>query len=938
MNIIDTEDMIKGLPDAALQKEAQNPSGQAPQFLVVSEIKRRKDMRTRYAQNQQSQGTVKDQLLGMAPPAPQPQMASMGQPQGRSMPPMGGQMPIQQPAPPMGMYSGGVVRMAEGLTVPQTREEQLAFLAGKSPEEILATAAQLGLNPNALIGAGILDESQLEANIQPSSEDAVMAGYNALINPTRVGSYIEGLTESQYNPLDRFTQGVSTDFEPLNPPMFKAPTPQQPTDTRSNPFQAPEGTADAIRDKLAAMNTQGQVAPQNQAAPQGLEQVIAAKAANTGTNGVGMSGVGGQMKAAFEAPQIQTTPQRDTYTAMQGDLIKMPQQQGQTTPALTGTPGVGMSGVGGAMKQMNNAQKEDSSRLKLDSLDESTINAALSDSSNAEREDQGKVNPRSLDSATIDMASNTANPDDKVATEQAKFVTYPEAMYGQKPPSPILSDEGRDAAEGLYSLLNKMTSGSGAGRSTEFISQAELRGRPVSEVQALMAQGWEKTLSGGLSREKPKNIETNAFDPELAGRLTGDEYSKENTPLGMLLNRKESNLVKLAEFAQQNPYAAERIRDAGGARSYLDLIESLDVNEGYKPSTFGTNRGGSEERPTGSRLDSILSEVAALDTSDKPVEVDPSLVASGVGSGKVGPKGRTSTDKSVDKSVQGSLDDIADRTEGEESSGYKIPQSLTDLQERGRALGQTLISGREEESKLEAEMKELIENRTRPTLSYADLIRESEQSMATQLADIKNEKGTQALIALGAGIASGDLGKGLSDAGKAVATSNAQKRALEARQQAVRMGFRKSEVDAVYQNQIAKENDKLEGMKFSLESLRRANAATQENERIILNFDTDLQKTIATLEQSERFKRADREKQDALSRRAALDFVTDRMSKMQLLNKSQEEQTAISNDLLAQASIALDIEINTVSGAGSTTSTASPATTTIGGYSVTQKQ
>ena len=207
MNIIDTEDMIKGLPDAALQKEAQNPSGQAPQFLVVSEIKRRKDMRERYAQNQQSQGTVKDQLLGMAPPAPQPQMASMGQPQGRPMPPMGGQMPMgqppmQQPAPPMGMYSGGVVRMAEGLTVPQTREEQLAFLAGKSPEEILATAAQLGLNPNALIGAGILDESQLEANIQPSSEDAVMAGYNALINPTRVGSYICLLYTSP-SPRDR---------------------------------------------------------------------------------------------------------------------------------------------------------------------------------------------------------------------------------------------------------------------------------------------------------------------------------------------------------------------------------------------------------------------------------------------------------------------------------------------------------------------------------------------------------------------------------------------------------------------------------------------------------------------------------------------------------------------------------------------------------------
>lgn len=922
MNIIDTEDMIKGLPDAALQKEAQNPSGQAPQFLVVSEIKRRKDMRTRYAQNQQSQGTVKDQLLGMNTPTPQPQVASIGQPQGRSMPPMGGQMPIQQPAPPMGMYSGGVVRMAEGLTVPQTREEQLSFLAGKSSEEILATAAQLGLDASDLIRAGVLDESQLGSNIQPSSEGAVMAGYNALINPMRVGSYIEGLTESEYNPLDRFTQGVSTDFEPLNPPMFKAPTPQQPTDTRSNPFQAPEGTADAIRDKLAAMNTQGQVAPQ------GLEQVIAAKAANTGAEA------------------------RDSYTPMQGDLIKMPQQQGQAAPPLTGTPGVGMggvgadmkrlieaqersaltgtngvgmSGVGGAMKQMNNAQKEDSSRLKLDSLDESTINAALNDSSNAEREDQGKVNQRSLDSATIDMALNTANPDDKVATEQAKFVTYPEAMYGQKPPSPILSDEGRDAAEGLYSLLNKMTSGSGAGRSTEFISQAELRGRPVSEVQALMAQGWEKTLSGGLSREKPKNIETNAFDPELAGRLTGDEYSKENTPLGMLLNRKESNLVKLAEFAQQNPYAAERITDAGGARSYLDLIESLDVNEGYKPSTFGTNRGGSEERPTGSRLNSILSEVAALDTNDKPVEVDPSLVASGVGSGKVGPKGQTPTDKSV----QGS----------EEGSEYKIPTSLEALRGQQKAIADRrkaeAIALNEEEKRY----KDLLENRKRPTLSYDQLIRESEQNMATQLADIKDEKGTQALIALGAGIASGNLAKGLSDAGKSIATSNAQKRALEARQQAVRMGFRKSEVDAVYQNQVAKESDKLEGMKFSLDSLRRLNASTADAEQIVLNFDTGLETTLAKLQQSAAFKAEDRAKQEALNKRAVLEYVNKSMDLVgtKLLGMTDAQRRDLRNSFLIQGSSYVEIPVPDAALAGSTTSTASPATTTIGGYSVTQK-
>jgi len=995
--------MIKGLPDAALQKEAQNPSGQAPQFLVVSEIKRRKDMRERYAQNQQSQGTVKDQLLGMAPPAPQPQMASMGQPQGRPMPPMGGQMPMgqppmQQPAPPMGMYGGGVIRMAEGLTVPQTREEQLAFLAGKSPEEIFATAAQLGLNANDLIRTGILNEDQMpEATVQdPDQFGARMAEYDSLIKSS------SSPADTSTNPLDVFAapsrgQGVGPlpGFGGL-PQEDITPVVQQQAATtapeRIQGLQFPSGVsgvepsgsrpqgndqARMIAEQAARLNQAQRIKDSQAQSVQPPPNETVAKLGDENRNPNRMSldevrkipgyenmemneertvnrtlnifprtppEVSKQIKALFRnnkpveaqelANQYKPKPQRDPYVAMQGNLIKMPEQRpvGIEQLVAAGTNGVDMSGVGGAKKQMNNAQKEDSSRLKLDSLDESTINAALSDSSNAEREDQGKVNPRSLDSATIDMASNTANPDDKVATEQAKFVTYPEAMYGQKPPSPILSDEGRDAAEGLYSLLNKMTSGSGAGRSTEFISQAELRGRPVSEVQALMAQGWEKTLSGGLSREKPKNIETNAFDPELAGRLTGDEYSKENTPLGMLLNRKESNLVKLAEFAQQNPYAAERIRDAGGARSYLDLIESLDVNEGYKPSTFGTNRGGSEERPTGSRLDSILSEVAALDTSDKPVEVDPSLVASDVGSGKVGPKGRTSTDKSVDKFVQGGED--------EESSEYKIPTSLEALRGQQQAIAERRKAEAVALNKEEKKYKELLENRQRPTLSYDELIRESEQNMATQLADIKDEKGTQALIALGAGIASGNLAKGLSDAGKSIATSNAQKRALEARQQAVRMGFRKSEVDAVYQNQVAKESDKLEGMKFSLDSLRRLNASTADAEQIVLNFDTGLETTLAKLQQSAAFKAEDRAKQEALNKRAVLEYVNKSMDlvKTKLIGMTDAEQQDLRNSFLIQGSSYVEIPVPDAALAGSTTSTASPATTTIGGYSVTQKQ
>lgn len=104
MNILDAEDMIKGLPDQALMQEAQMPSGQMPQFLVVSEIQRRSDMRKRYqAQQQEAMPSVKDQIvqegiMGMMPQQP------MG------MPPQG----MPQGMPPMGMAQGGIARMANG--------------------------------------------------------------------------------------------------------------------------------------------------------------------------------------------------------------------------------------------------------------------------------------------------------------------------------------------------------------------------------------------------------------------------------------------------------------------------------------------------------------------------------------------------------------------------------------------------------------------------------------------------------------------------------------------------------------------------------------------------------------------------------------------------------------------------------------------------------
>ena len=135
MNILQQEDIIKGLPDQALQEEAKRPSGQVPQFLVVSEIQRRTDMRKRYQDpnQQQPQGTIADQITQEGIASVQPQQPMQGQQQqGQPMP-----MRVGGMTPFMRKYAGGgVVRMQEGGMTPQTLEQKYPFLSG-SEDQIL---------------------------------------------------------------------------------------------------------------------------------------------------------------------------------------------------------------------------------------------------------------------------------------------------------------------------------------------------------------------------------------------------------------------------------------------------------------------------------------------------------------------------------------------------------------------------------------------------------------------------------------------------------------------------------------------------------------------------------------------------------------------------------------------------------------------------------
>ena len=107
MNIVQLQDRLKDLSDTQLQKEMSNPSGSAPQFLILSELKRRKDMRDRFAASQggPEQPPMSEQYSQPNAYAPPSQGAALQGPQPASPPPGAGTV-----SPSRQFASGGIVQ------------------------------------------------------------------------------------------------------------------------------------------------------------------------------------------------------------------------------------------------------------------------------------------------------------------------------------------------------------------------------------------------------------------------------------------------------------------------------------------------------------------------------------------------------------------------------------------------------------------------------------------------------------------------------------------------------------------------------------------------------------------------------------------------------------------------------------------------------------
>ena len=123
MNILEQTEALKDLPDQALIKEMQMPTGMAPPVFITAELKRRQRMRDDFKRREaQDMPTVAEEVI-MAAGMPQGGIADAA----RAMAPkssiaqntgMNEMMPAAATRAPQRMAEGGIVRMAKGGKTP----------------------------------------------------------------------------------------------------------------------------------------------------------------------------------------------------------------------------------------------------------------------------------------------------------------------------------------------------------------------------------------------------------------------------------------------------------------------------------------------------------------------------------------------------------------------------------------------------------------------------------------------------------------------------------------------------------------------------------------------------------------------------------------------------------------------------------------------------
>lgn len=185
MNILQIQDRLKDMSDQQLGGLLQAPNGAAPQYLVMTELQRRKEMRKKVEQEAPKQSMAEEAVAGLAAlPVPQ------------------GMAPIAERAgvPPQGMYGGGVVRMSEGGSVRlldgYSRQELFEFVArGQAPAgyTVADVNSALGRPESVSVsGAGDINSNPqtptLQTELPPPNRGGLLGTMGAgTTSPSRLG-------------------------------------------------------------------------------------------------------------------------------------------------------------------------------------------------------------------------------------------------------------------------------------------------------------------------------------------------------------------------------------------------------------------------------------------------------------------------------------------------------------------------------------------------------------------------------------------------------------------------------------------------------------------------------------------------------------------------------------------------------------------------------
>ena len=147
-NILEQEDYIKGLPDSELQRMVEQPDGQIPDFLPLSEINRRTEMRKNYEATAQPQmPSIRDNIMAQGLASAAPQRSSTPPAYPTSALPVDGGMQGSGGMGVQGYNTGGVIRMQEAGRVPRGNEGRKTPSSLKALRNGEAVVVARGENP-----------------------------------------------------------------------------------------------------------------------------------------------------------------------------------------------------------------------------------------------------------------------------------------------------------------------------------------------------------------------------------------------------------------------------------------------------------------------------------------------------------------------------------------------------------------------------------------------------------------------------------------------------------------------------------------------------------------------------------------------------------------------------------------------------------------------